>query len=163
MIRVNSKYLLMPFAIATILFSQEMPLRSGPAGERLEQFKKVQLLEALKLDEETSVRFLARYQKHQDAIREINQKRNGLIDQLQTMSRSGSNDADVEKTIRDLIATETKVTEARNKFLSDLKEILSMKQIARLIAFERNFYRDIRDIVRDMAKERQDRMRRRLD
>ena len=147
------------------LFAQDLPMREGPATARLEQFKKVRLLEALKLDEETSVRFVTRYNKHQDAMRDVNQKRNALIDQLQAMSKSGAADAEIDKTIKDLIGTETKVTEARTKFLADLKDVLSMKQIAQVIVFERNFYRDIRDTIRELAQDRQDRMqqRRRLN
>lgn len=163
MIRLTPSFVLFSLAFSTLLYSQDVPPRLGPAGERLEQFKKVQLLEALKLDEEMSVRFLVRYNKHQEAIRDVNQKRNVLIDQLQTMSMSSTNDGDIDKTIKELIATDTKITDARNKFVSELKEVISMKQIARLIVFERNFYRDIRDIVRDLAKERQGRMKRRFE
>ena len=148
-------------ASAFFVAAQDLPLRSGPGAERLEQFKKVRLLETLKLEEETSIRFLSRYNKHQEAIREVNQRRNALIDQLQAITKTGAGDAEVEKIVRELIATETKVTEARNKFLADLKDVLSMKQIAQVIVFERNFYRDVRDIMREMAQERQGRLQRR--
>ena len=132
---------------------QNRPL--GPRQvERVEQFKKIKLMDALKLDEESSIRFFAKYNKHQEAMREINMKREGMIDQLQAMRKSGSSDAELEKVIKDLISMDAKVTEARNKFVEELKSVLSVKQIVDYLVFERNFLQNIRQLMQELTQER---------
>jgi hypothetical protein len=111
-------------------------------------------MDALKLDEESSIRFFAKYNKHQEAMREINMKREGMIDQLQAMRKSGSSDAELEKVIKDLISMDAKVTEARNKFVEELKSVLSVKQIVDYLVFERNFLQNIRQLMQELTQER---------
>ena len=124
------------------------------AAQRVEQFKKLRMIEALKLDDNTSVRFFVKYSKHEDAIKEINKQRNDLIDQLQDMRKSNSDDAKMEKIFSDLTALDTKQADERLRFLDDVKAVLSPQQIADLIIFERNFARNIRQMMQEMARER---------
>lgn len=112
------------------------------------------MIEALKLDEETSVRFFAKYSKHEDVIREINKQRDDLTDQLQEMRKSNSDGAGMEKIFSDLTALDTKQSEERLRFLSDMKTVLSTQQIADFIVFERNFARNLRQLMQEMAQER---------
>jgi hypothetical protein len=132
---------------------QDRPL-GRRQGERVEQFKKIRLMDALKLDEETSIRFFAKYNKHQETMRDINMKREGMIDQLQALRKSGSSDAELEKVIKELIGMDAKVTEARTKFLDDLKTVLSVKQIVDYLVFERNFLQNIRQLMQEFTQER---------
>jgi len=136
-----------------LMFGQGQP---GPfrAAQRVEQFKKLRMIEALKLDDDTSVRFFAKYSKHEDAVREINQQRNDLIDQLQEMRRSDSDGARMEKIFADLTTLDTKQADERVRFLDDLKTVLTTQQIADLIIFERNFARDVRQMMQEMARGR---------
>lgn len=141
------------------LYSQEqIPLR-GPAAERIEQFKKVRLMEVLKMDEETSVRFFVRYNKHTEYLRSIQKDHNALIDKLQEMSKSNVNNSDIEQVIKDIGMNEEKIAETRSKFLEEIKSVISIKQVASYVVFERNFNKNLREIIRDIAKERWNRPR----
>ena len=51
---IISLALFMPFANGS---TQDQAQMRGPAAERIEQFKKVRLMEVLKMDDETSIRF----------------------------------------------------------------------------------------------------------
>ena len=146
---------LVVFVFATAL-GQEMPMR-GPAMERVEQFKKIRMMEVLKLDEETSLRFFVRYNKFQEGVREITGKRDGLIDQLAALRKSNASDAEFEKVFKELTTVEGKIAEERAKFLQELKGVVSTKQIAEYIVFERNFNRQLFQLVREMAQERNQR------
>jgi len=136
------------------LYSQEqLPMR-GPAAERIEQFKRVRLIEVLKMDEETSVRFIARYSKYTENLRSIQKDHNALIDKLQDMNKSNVSNSDIEQVIKDIGMNEEKIAETRSKFLEELKSVISIKQVAGYVVFERNFNKNLREIMRDIAKER---------
>jgi hypothetical protein len=140
--------------ISSDLIAQDQLPTRGPAAERIEQFKKVRLMEVLKMDEETSVRFFARYTNYEETLRTIQKDHNALIDQLEDLTKSNANNSDIEQTIKDIGMSEEKTTEMRSKFLEELKGVLSLKQVAEYVVFERNFNKNLREIMRDIAKER---------
>jgi Spy/CpxP family protein refolding chaperone len=131
----------------------------GPGAERVEQFKKIRMMEVLKLGEETSVRFIARYDKQQELIRDLASKRNDVIDQLEQLTKSSASDAEYEKAFKELRVVEDQVHEARAKYWDSLSEILTKKQLAQYTVFERNFFRDLRDIMRETQENRMGRGR----
>lgn len=143
--------------IASISVGQDQPPPPpwrGPGAERIAQFKKIRLMETLKMNEETSIRFFIRYNKHNEEIQKIESNRNAYIDQLQELVRSNAADADIEKIINDINLIDEKLVEQRLKFLKELKEILTVKQIAEYITFERNFNQNLRELMREAAKDR---------
>lgn len=140
--------------LAGLASAQDEPVVKGRAGERLEQWRKVRIMEVLKLDEETSVRFFARYNKHVQAMREIQQGRNALVDQLEAMGRSGASDGEFQQVEAKLVRTDEQVADARASFLEDVKPILTPKQIGAYIVFERNFRKNVNEIIREMTQER---------
>lgn len=141
-----------------LMFAQDQPGQFR-ASQRVEQFKKLRMIEALKLDDDTSVRFFAKYSKHEDAMKDINKQRDDLIDQLQDMKKSDKDGAGMEKIFADLTALDTKQADERTRFLGDLKRVLSTKQIAELIIFERDFARNVRQLMQEMARARRQGMR----
>jgi len=145
--------------IPILLVAQEQGMRRGPGAERIEQFKKVRLMETLKLDEETSIRFFARYNKYIESLHAIQKDHNALIDQLQNQVKENAGNSDLEQTIKDIEMSEEKIAETRAKFLEELKEVISVKQIGEYVVFERNFNKNLREIMQDMAKGRWNRPR----
>lgn len=147
------------FAISSNLTAQDQPPMRGPGAERIEQFKKIRLMEALKMDDETSIRFFNRYNKYLETVRVIQKDHNKLIDKLQELGNSNANNSDIELVIKDIGMNEEKIAETRSKFLDELKDVISIKQIAEYVVFERNFTKNLREIMRDIAKERWNRER----
>ena len=141
------------FMLAKVVAQDQLPMH-GPAAERIAQYKKLRLMEVVQMNEETSVRFFARYNKHEENILAIGRERNELIDQLQKLSKSNSNDAAIENTIKDIGMSEEKVLEERTKFIEELRNILSLKQLSQFIVFERNFNKNLRELMRDVARDR---------
>jgi Spy/CpxP family protein refolding chaperone len=117
------------------------------------------MMEVLKLDEETSVRFFARYDKEQELIRSLTAKRNRTIDQLENLTATPASDAEIDKYFKELRDVEDQVHEARIKYWDSLSEILTKKQLAEYVAFERNFFRDLRDLMRETQENRMGRGR----
>ena len=139
--------------IENVVAQDQLPLY-GPAAERIAQYKKIRLMEVVQMNEEESVRFFARYNKHEENMRDIGRERNDLIDRLQKLSKSNSNDAALENVIKDISMSEEKLLEERTKFLKELRDILSLKQLSQFIVFERNFNKNLRELMRDIARNR---------
>ncbi len=130
------------------------PPMPGKAAERLEQYKKVRLMDALKLDEETSVRFMARYNKQLDDLRQIGRDRNDIVDRIQKLVEQQGPDAEIQSSIDDLAKAEAKLADVRQTFLTDLHSILTPRQVGQYVVFERDFNRNLRDALREMAQDR---------
>ena len=155
------KYLLSAFICLTVplfLFAQP-PVGAGGKFqrpmERLESFKKIRMIEALQLDEETGLKLVKRYNTHRALVKDLEQERSNLIDKLDSQSNSNAGDVELQKSFNEFFEIEKKITAAREKYLNELKEILTNKQIAEYMVFERNFMKDLRNVVRDVQKERQ--------
>jgi len=125
-----------------------------PAYDRIESYKKVRMLESLKLDEDQSAKFLTRYNKHSEAMHAFEKERNELVDKLDEQSKANAVDDDYNQTFNLLLDIDKKISGERQHFLTELKEVLSNKQIAQYIVFERNFAQELRQMVRDIQRER---------
>src|SRR5213594_2339194 len=55
----------------------------GPRPERLEKFRKMRLIEVLKLNEEDAVRFFAKQSAHEDTQRELMKSRNESLNHIE--------------------------------------------------------------------------------
>lgn len=153
--------------IATILlcllfFTMSMTLgqqRRGPGQpwggfDRIESYKKVRMLEVLKLGEDQSIKFVSRYNKHQDTMHGFEKERNALVDKLDEQARSDAKDLDYDQTLNSLLDLDKKISGERLQFLDEIKEVLSHKQIAEYIVFERNFTKELRQAIREVQRER---------
>ncbi|HLA69395.1 MAG TPA: hypothetical protein VJN65_06810 [Bacteroidota bacterium] len=149
--------ILLTFLVTTILgiaaAQDGMPMR-GRAVERLEQYKKLRLMEVLKLDEETSLKFFSRYNKQRDELAELNLKRNGLLDELAKLRRDNASDKEFQKVLDELRGIADPAVEIRGRFFDDISKILTPKQMAEYLVFERNFLRNVREIMREMQGQR---------
>jgi hypothetical protein len=134
---------------------EEMKMRSGRPMERLDRYKKIRMVETLNLDEETGIKLVSRYGKHRERMKELDSDRSALADKLESLTKNNASDAEYQRIFAEFHDLEKKSIETRKKFLEDLKEILSNKQIAEYMLFERDFMKDVRNVVKDVQKERQ--------
>ncbi len=143
--------------ISVDLYSQEPMPMNPQAAERLEQLKKIRLMEVLRMDEETSLRFFSRYNKHEEEMREFEMKRNRLIDRLQQLRGSDAPDAELQRLTKEIRATGEEAYRTREKYLDEISRLLTAKQFADYIVFERAFLRNLREMMRDVQRERMQR------
>jgi len=144
--------------VAPVRAQDDFPMR-GPAAERIEQYKKIRMMEFLKLDEETSIRFFSKYNAHQDELRKLNMKRNSLIDDLERLRRRDASEAEYKKVLQDLRGLADPAVEIREQYFDEIARILSPKQMAEYVIFERRFLQNLREIMRDMQRNRRGQMR----
>src|ERR1043166_1513390 len=70
-------------------FAQHRPQRNmdGSRPERIEKFRKMRLIEALKLNEESAVRFFAKQSAHEDTQREFMKSRNEALNKIEDLTQ----------------------------------------------------------------------------
>lgn len=117
--------------------------------ERMEQLEKLKLLEALDLNEEEAIRFFARRNEFRDEHKELIQKRDEIILNIELAigKNKAENEVDYQKMIEEFLTIEEKLIHHRAKFLNSLEDILNQEQIAKLIVFELKFKQEIRDLI----------------
>ena len=124
--------------------------------DRVEDLKKIKMIEELNLPEDISVKFISRYSSFSKQTKEINKQRMNLVDELEFLLKN-NNQAEITKRLDQLEEIEKKVSENKRSFIADVKQILSPEKVAKFIVFERNFQRELRDLLKDVQnKKRKD-------
>lgn len=134
--------------------AQDAPMMRGKGAERIEQLKKIRMMEELNLKEEVWIKFFARYNKHRDDVEDIAKERIKAVRRLEELETTNASDAELGKAVTDILDIEKKMSELRSRYYDDLKEILTQKQIAQYIVFEWKFYRNLRERLQEMEKNR---------
>lgn len=115
----------------------------GKMHSKIEQLEKIKLIELLNLDEQTTLKFFARRDEHRDKQHILIDKRDNLYDMLNENLKS-NNEINYKSKISEVFAIEREMIVQREKFFNSLKDILTEKQIAQIIAFESNFRDEMR-------------------
>jgi hypothetical protein len=130
------------------------PAPQGRALERVEQFKKIRLLEILNLNDESALKFFARYNKYEELLRDLRKKQVQAFGRIQALRKSQAADAEYDKVVSDLLTVETQFEEAKSKYVGELKDVLTSKQLAEYLAFEFRFQQNLRELARDAQQRR---------
>lgn len=151
--KINLRFLtkLVIVTLGIILISNftsyaQRPDKKGDMGKmhsRIEQLEKIKLIELLNLDEQTTLKFFARRDEHRDKQHILIDKRDNLYDMLNENLNS-NNEINYKSKISEVFVIEKEMVIQREKFFNSLKDILSDKQIAQIIAFESNFREEMR-------------------
>lgn len=134
------------FLLTQIISAQEhFPKgRWGLEGGRISELEKIKLIEELQLDEETTLRFFSRRNLHQETQKKIGSKRDSMLFILNQEIKEDDTKIDYQKDIDKILSIDNKLLDERIKFFRSLSDILSYKQIAQLMVFEKKFRSEIR-------------------
>lgn len=139
------------FSVGYAQYGEDHP--SGPRGrERVEQLRKMKLIETLGLDEDKSVRFISRFSKHQEQMRSLFNERSTTVDNLEQAIKD-SRESEYSRLIEIVFAVDRKIIDERVKFIKSLDDLLTKEQQAKFLVFDRNFNRDLRDMIFDARRE----------
>lgn len=140
--------------LTSISFPQKMNERGIKNREKLEQLEKIKLIEALDLDEETSIRFFARRNDSKKDIQELEQKLEEILDELEKSfnSESKNQTENQKQLISETLKTRESIEINRNQFINSLNDILTVEQIGKLIVFEKKFRDEIRQVLFDKKR-----------
>ncbi len=140
--------ILLLFSSSFINAQDDRHHRKGP-GEKMKDLEKLKLIEALDMDEETTLKFFSRRNAHMDKMEGLREKEDELIEEMNDLAQSTDNpkDPQLKKMIDDTFKIRDEMDEERKTFINSLTDILTYKQVAKLIAFEPRFKKEIRDIL----------------
>jgi len=143
---------LIPISINAQNFRDRKDQDFGKRWGRIEEFKKLKMIEELKLSDEESVKFYSKYNQLTSQFKEIETERRKAINDLEKIVNDPSRSAELEKKIDYIESLEQRMLNNRLTFMSEIRKILSLDKVARYIVFERNFQRELQRIVRDAKK-----------
>lgn len=122
--------------------------------ERLEQFRKMRLIESLKLDEDQAVRFTAKQSTHEEKVRDLMMSRNSVLDQIESAIDSTFEDKELYKLTDKLLPIDNDIYKERQRFYDEMRQFLTAAQYGKFLVFERNFGRKVRDALDEMSRNR---------
>lgn len=121
-------------------------------AENMENLRLLKLLEAVDLTEEQSAKFIPLFQRYRSEFKESLDQRRELVDTLADLVDSNASDADLNAAIQRLIDLKSKMERQQNDFLNQCREILTTKQLARLVIFQERFEREILQSLREFRQ-----------
>jgi len=148
--------LLLPLMLSAQTGRPGDPQGSDRPFDRIENLRKVRLVEVLELKEDQSVRFLARMNDHDKARRDLMKERGEALDRLERLIRNKADDSEFEKAFADVAAVDDRVTAERKSFFSGLSDILTPTQRAKMLIFERRFEKELREAMREAQRRRKE-------
>ena len=131
------------------LFSQPFDEPPHRMREKLSQLEKIKLIETLKMDEETTLKFFSRRTEHQTRMDDLSELADKTINEMETMLKSESkySPEQLKSLIDKANSLHAKMEEERAAFINSLNDILTTEQIAKLIIFERRFKDELRRVL----------------
>ncbi len=135
---------------------QAQPWRMGGQGplQRIEELKKVRLIEMLNLNEDQSTRFFARLNEHDSTKRDLMKQRSEVLDKIERLVRNHADSKDFEQLFPAVDAIDAKIIEERHRFFDGLGDILSAEQRGKYLLFYRYFEKELRDAMREVQRRR---------
>jgi translation initiation factor 2B subunit (eIF-2B alpha/beta/delta family) len=118
---------------------------------KIENIKVEKLIKRLDLDESTAVQFKEKYVSFGKTIRELNQRRALVYKLMAENLQSGDG---LDTLVDRLVNIEDRINTERKAFADELKTILTIKQIATLIIFERKFNTELRKLLQEYMKKK---------
>jgi len=134
--------------------TQQRHQRMQRGADRLETLHQVRMIDALDLDAETAARLSVLFSDHQAKIRELHREIDQLTDELESAIEQEASDEGLLDLQSQIEAKRNSLHSNRIQFYRDAGSILTTRQVAKLIVFERNFQRDIREIMQDVQQRR---------
>ncbi|GAB1441733.1 hypothetical protein MASR2M39_05680 [Ignavibacteriales bacterium] len=125
--------------------------RGGDPMKKLEQLEKVKLIETLNLEEETMLKLFSRRADHQKVMEERNHKADLILDEMEELiadNKDGSKNKEITAKIAEFGQFVDQTRRIQHQFISSLSEILDPESHAKYIVFERNFRRELRDLLK---------------
>lgn len=122
--------------------------------ERVEQYRKVRLIEMLELNEDQSARFLARLKEHDNAKRAIMKEKMDVLDKIDRLVRNNGDEKDMEAMFAEVGALDNRIADHDRRFFRGLNDILTVEQRAKYLLFERHFEKELREAMREVQRRR---------
>ena len=123
-------------------------------SKRFAELEKIKLIEILDLDEETTLKFFARRKQTKNNMEELMKEGEEIYKRMEEVVANKVNEKDYDSLIKDAMMIEKEKMNEKSKFIYSLNDILSKEQVVKLVLFERNFKKDVRDLLIDRGRKK---------
>lgn len=142
------------FVMSPLFFSQVH--HKMKASQKVEELKKIKLIEILEMDEQTSLKFFSRRSEHMKHLELLTEAGRLKMEQIENLLRD-KNEVDLKKTIDEYLQIHQSQLNERQNFFKSVNEVLSIQQMARLIVFEEQFRNQLSGLLfRERSKKMRD-------
>ena len=132
-------------SVSVTLNAQRKQDRKHQVPDKIEQLEKIKLIETLEMDEETTLRFFSRRSEFEREMNKIHKAIDEKLDKMEKMVNSDNvQDEELKAAIEELNLMHQKLDKNKADFINSLTDILSYKQIAKMVLFERKFREELR-------------------
>lgn len=138
------------YILITALFLPGITKAQDDFREKVEEIKLEKLTKKLELDETTKASFIEKYKEFSKSMRELNRGRAKAYKLMTENIESGSG---LDSLVNQVLDYEARINDKREEFIADMKSLLSAKQIAKMIVFERKFNNEIRKLLKQYQKD----------
>lgn len=118
--------------------------------ERVEKFKKMRLVELLKLNEEDAVRFFSKQTTHEEKVGGLMKSRDEALGQADEIAKGKEGSPDLQRKIDQVLDFDQQIFAERQRFQKEMRQFLSPERFVTFIAFERRFGLQMRDALGKM-------------
>ncbi|MCW8849262.1 MAG: hypothetical protein OQJ81_04720 [Melioribacteraceae bacterium] len=140
---------------SSFVFSQSKHSdREKSFSKRFEELEKIKLIETLNLKEDIVVKFFARRNKLKNEIAELHDEKEKAIGRLEELIENNNSEMDYAPLLKRISENETKLFEIKRKFISSLSDLLTQEQIAKFVVFERNFRKDVKNLLIEKGRKK---------
>ncbi|MBR9976941.1 MAG: hypothetical protein KFH87_02530 [Bacteroidetes bacterium] len=127
--------------------AQNDPGPGGKGRERIEQLRRVKLIEALELNEEQAVRILVREKEYREEQRALKKRRDNLVDDLRSLIEDKADEAGIRKQLAAINEVNLQLVQKKHTYLLSLEDLLSIEKIGKIILFEERFWKEVRRLL----------------
>ncbi|MBN1449305.1 MAG: periplasmic heavy metal sensor [Bacteroidetes bacterium] len=139
-------------AVPELTAQMDGPPPDGRGRQRLEELRRLKMIEALKLDEEQAVRLTVREREFREKEKERMDQRAELLEEISELIKDEADDAALKNALDRMNTLSVSIVEERYTYVLSLKDFLSMEQIARLVVFEHRFAEEVKRILSNVRK-----------
>jgi len=114
----------------------------GP-HQKIENMKKMKLLEFLDLNEDQADKFLVKYTIGSKAVMENMKKADELSDKLKDAMKDNSGSKEAISLADELVKTQKAIDNAKGQLMDNMKSILPPEKFTKYVYFESNFQKEV--------------------
>jgi DNA repair exonuclease SbcCD ATPase subunit len=147
-----------------VIFSASSLAQPGPGKgpgpmrerirERIKTIKIWRLTEAVELTSEQSEKFFPIYNEFQDAMENLEKEKQETLRRLESMTDDPeTSDKDIKGLITEIGEFDRRSAELQKGFFDNVSDVISTRQLGKLLVFEENFKRRLQEVIRDIRRE----------
>ncbi len=126
------------------------------ARERLEQFKKLKLIETLDLDDKTAEKFFVVYNNGSNKVEQTKEELDAALTDLYQALEADAGEAQIKVKTDFALVKHEATLKAVSEMMTSVRKVLSPDQFARYIIFEARFHKEVRRQIMEMSERRRE-------